>query len=143
MSHAHRSDDLSIPVFHTPLSFKPKVLKPQHQLAVLWIVLLHNVFEHVQRGRPNGDQQWTRVISCENGCHLFFCVPLSNVVVSVCQIAFVDPADAQHFTTKGLSRANKCQGARSRCRVGRIVESNETSNIYDSRGLIDTIMRLP
>ena len=92
-----------------------------------------------------GDQMLTikaRVIGCENGCYLFFSVP-PDVVVSVCQIAFVDPADARHFAANGLSRANKCQRANSRRRLGRMVELNETANIYDSHSMIDTIMRLP
>ena len=48
MDQARRSDDASIPLFHKH-AYKLKVLKPQHQLALFRIVLLHNVCEHVQR----------------------------------------------------------------------------------------------
>ena len=47
MDQARRSDDASIPLFHKH-AYKLKVLKPQHQLALFRIVLLHNVCEHVQ-----------------------------------------------------------------------------------------------
>ena len=48
MDQARRSDDASIPLFHKH-AYRLKVLKPQHQLALLGVVLLHNVVGHVQR----------------------------------------------------------------------------------------------
>ena len=70
VDQAHRSDDAPIPIFYRH-GYKPKLLKPQHQFALLRIVLLQNVFEHVQRGCPDGDQQRSRLITRENGCYTF------------------------------------------------------------------------
>ena len=139
MDQVDRSDDASIPPFCRH-GYRLKLLKPQHQFALLGIVQLHNVVEHVQRGCPNGDHQRACLITCENGCYTFPSAPSPEV--RVYQIAFVDQADARHFAAKGFSRANKCQRTSSRRRLGRVVESNETANIYGSRGMIDTNMTL-
>ena len=72
MDQARRSDDAFIPLFHKH-AYKLKVLKPQHQLALLGVVLLlHNVVGHPSAHgyRPGYEQQEIR-LKDNLGSHLF------------------------------------------------------------------------